>query len=292
MSWGAVAVGGATLASGVMGAQAAGAAGAAAGAQNAAAIARAKEATDYSKDLEKRVNSASDMSPQELQAYESSLAAAQKTVDSDMKMLDAIDPALMEASTQALSLLRGQDASSLAPIRNQRAQQRSQLLRTLREQLGPGAETSSAGIKALNQFDTETSTMMANAQQSMLGGLLGTAQQQRAQGANGIATLTSVGGMFGNATQRKAGNMLAAGQNTTNAILGTGQGVVDSAGAGYVGQQAQAQGLASMFGNLANTGMTMYGSGMFGGGNTPAPVGGVSATPFTYSSPTFGQIGQ
>jgi hypothetical protein len=232
--------------------------------------AAAQRAVKYGKELEGRVKSAAEMTPQELRAFEQSLAGSEKLVSADLKLLESIDPALMEASQQALSLLRGQDASSIAPIRNQRKQQRSELVRTLRQQLGPGAETSSAGIKALNQFDLETSSLMSTTQQGALNTLLGSAQAQRAQTGVGLGALQSAGQQFGNVASRVAGSTLAAGQATLGAL----SGAVQTAGAPFAAAAARGQQMSALGGQVMGIGGNLLGRGLFGNGNsgdTPFP---------------------
>lgn len=234
----------------------------AAGASAAAQAAQAQRIEAYGQGLETRVNDAAKMSPQELMAYEKSLNAASQTVDADSKMLAAVDPALLEASSQALSLIRGQDAAALTPIRNQRTQQRDQLLRTLRQQLGPGAETTSAGMKALSQFDMETSSLLSQTQQSTLGMFLSSAQNQRNQIGNNIGTLQNAGSAFGNASSRQANYMLNAGQSTMNAM----GGVMQTAGSPFVSAMVQGQGQQAMGNQFLGIGTNLLGQGLLGGG--------------------------
>lgn len=97
------------------------------------------------------------------------LAAQERSLARQEQLVAQIDPTIIEASQQALKLLRGESSSTLAPMQAQRAQQRQKLLNSLREQLGPGAETSSIGQQALSQFDLESQGLTAQAQQSALG---------------------------------------------------------------------------------------------------------------------------
>jgi len=97
------------------------------------------------------------------------------------QLISQIDPTIIEASQQALKLLRGEQSSALNPLKNQRDQQRQRLLNSLREQLGPGAETSTAGIQALTKFDSETDSLFAGAQQQALSNLGGVSSQFSAQ---------------------------------------------------------------------------------------------------------------
>jgi hypothetical protein len=99
------------------------------------------------------------------------LANQEKNLVRQEQLIAQIDPTVIEASQQALRLLKGERSSALGPAEQQRSQQRQKLLNNLRERLGPGAETSTAGLQALNRFDSETSQFLAGQQQSALAGL-------------------------------------------------------------------------------------------------------------------------
>lgn len=159
--------------------------------------------------------------PHEIQALEAALKQQEQTVAREQKLIEAVDPAIMEAGAQAYQLLKGQEASTLGPIQRQRARQRDQLRETLRRQLGPGFETSSAGIEAMSRFDTQTSDVMANAQQNAVGQLLQVSQNAAGMGrsaqAQATAGMTQVGGMFGTIAQRGfQGEQLAQNLNMQN----------------------------------------------------------------------------
>jgi len=274
MSWGVVAVGGTMVAGQYLAQEGANrsarAAGSAAEAQLAEARRQSQRAEQLGADLQTQVRDLSAATPQELAAFERSIQSASNLVARDKKLLDAIDPALMEASTQALQLLRGDDAAALGPVKAQRAMQRQQLLRTLREQMGPGAETSSAGQKALQQFDMETSTLMNQVQQGTLSMLLGSAQNQRAQSTQSTGTevnaFQNAGIGYGNITNRQTQAALSAGVATLGAVTGTGQSIVQSAGAPFVAAQLQGQSQQAMGNQLTNVGATMGMYGMMNGG--------------------------
>ena len=111
------------------------------------------------------------MTTQGLLNYDKALQASDRNLQRQEQMIAQIDPTVLEASKQALKLLKGESAPALAPAQQQRQMQRQQLLNTLREQLGPGAETSTAGIQALNRFDSETNSLLGQQQQSALQGI-------------------------------------------------------------------------------------------------------------------------
>lgn len=237
------------------------AAGRAAGRAAEAQLAESRRVEDFGKNLMTSVADLSRATPAELTAYERSLDSASNLVQRDSKLLEAIDPALLEASNQALSLIRGQDAAALAPLRKEREAQRSNLLRSLREQLGPGAESSTIGMRQLQKFDMDTASLLNNTQQSTLNMFLNSAQTQRAQVPGNTASLLSVGSGFG----RIADRGLNAGTATMNAM----NGVASNAGAPFVGEQVAAQGLGSMFNQVAQVGGTMLGRSLFGPDKTP-----------------------
>lgn len=193
-------------------------------------------------------------SPQELQALTKSLEQQSSALERQSQLFASIDPAVLEASQQALKLMQGEEARSLGPLKNQRAQQRQALLDRLREQLGPGAETSTAGMQALNQFDQESAMVMNNAQQQSLSQLFGMAQSGATsrgalnEGAQGIA---NIGNAFGNANARSNQTKLGAlaGMQNNNAMIQRGfetlvnaqGGFAAGAGAQYVGDQLRGQ---------------------------------------------------
>lgn len=200
------------------------AAGRAARAQERAALSQQR----FARETQDRAIELAD-SPQELRALESSLAQQEQAVQRQATLFSALDPAVLEASEQALALLQGEDAKALDPIRRQRQRQRQQLLNTLREQLGPGAETSSAGQKAIQNFDFETSQQLAGAQQSSLGQLFEIGQSgavNRGQLGQGIGQIASIGQAFGNVAGRKVGALTG----TSPFVAQAGQAVVGSAG--------------------------------------------------------------
>jgi hypothetical protein len=100
------------------------------------------------------------------------LQAQERQVQRQEELAKTINPALIEQGKQYAALHQGKSAPALSNLQNQRAIQRQQLVGQLQQQLGPGAETSTAGMQALNQFDQETSNQTSQAQQQYTG-LLG-----------------------------------------------------------------------------------------------------------------------
>lgn len=233
-------------------------AGRAAQAQQQAALDLQNRALEFAQTSQQNAVSAA-QSPQELAALGQAYGAQQKQLSSDQQLLASIDPTIMEASKQALSLLRGDTAQSVAPELQARQAQRMKLLNNLRSQIGPGAETSSAGQQALNQFDMQTNQLQSQLQQGSLGQLLGVSLSGRPNVNADIAGIGNIAQGYGNAASRLTNAYLGSGQNLLNAFTSTGQNVVNSAGAQFVGGQLQGQAQQSIFNALGNAAATGVG---------------------------------
>ena len=114
---------------------------------------------------------------QYLSQAESNYQQQYQRIQEQERYLKSFDQTFQQAGQQALQLLQGQEAAVLAPLRRQRDIQREQLRSRLRQQLGPGFETSSAGAQALNQFDVQSQDFFTQAQQSTLDRFMGYSQQ-------------------------------------------------------------------------------------------------------------------
>jgi hypothetical protein len=192
--------------------------------------------------------------------FEKELGQLDKNLKRSEDLISQIDPTIIEASQQALKLLRGEDAGVTAPLKRQRETQRQRLLNSLREQLGPGAETSTAGIQALTRFDAETDSLFSNAQQNAIQGLGNTAGQFNAVRPD----------MF-----RDAMGKVQIGQGNANILNQAGQNVIDSAGAEFTEGTIRGQNNAAFGRSMLGFGASMLGSFMGGsGGGTPKPSGG------------------
>lgn len=173
-------------------------------------------------------------SPQQLQALDAGLKAAQTQVDFDLKQLAAVDPAIMEASKQVLDLLQGKQAAVNDPAMKQRAGQRQQLVDSLRAQYGPGAESSSIGQRALQQFDQQSDVMFQQNQQNTLGNMMGIATTKT--GGVGFGQLMGAAQGYGSYQDRQ---LQAEGMGTQGILQGM-SGEVQSAGTPYVGEMLRA----------------------------------------------------
>lgn len=214
------------------------------------------------------------MTPQELAEIDRNSKLISSDIARKEKILASVDPALIEAGTQALQLLRGEEAKTLAPIRDERARQRKSLEDRLRSQLGSGFESSTAGLQALNEFDRQTSQVMAGAQEQSLQTLLGATQN--------IANISALTPDI-YASQSLATLMGANRQLSVNAILGTQvkPTAITEAGAPFATAAAQAANSSRMWGNVGNIGGALLGAsagGAFGGG-----AAATTATPYAGS---------
>lgn len=165
------------------------------------------------------------------------------------ELLKAVDPALIEAGQQALGLLRGEDAKSLEPVKRQRTRQRQLLENQLREQLGSGFSTSSAGFEALNRFDEQSADVLAGAQERTLNQLLGTARAVRPSQSELVGLAGAPLAAQQNIAQRRVG-----------AILGTP--TVGTAGGEHVGAFAGAQNTQNIFSGIAGLAGNVIGAGI------------------------------
>lgn len=183
--------------------------------------------------------------------FDQAIKSQEKHLSRQEQMISQIDPTIIEASQQALKLLRGEDAGVTAPLKRQRDNQRQKLLNSLREQLGPGAETSTAGIQALTRFDAETDSLFANAQQQAIQGLGSTAGQFNALRPNMLGEAQGLAGLgqgrYGIAADR------------ARLLQTSGQNVIDSAGAEHVAAGIRGQGQSALGGSIMGFGASMLG---------------------------------
>lgn len=245
------------------------AAGDAANAQAAMAAQTRDAILGYSKTAGNNALDLSAASPQELNALGNSYSAAYQGLQQQQKLFAAIDPALMEASKQALTILRGGQAQMNQPMMDVRNQQRSQLINSLKANYGPGAETTQAGMQALSNFDMQTQSMFQQNQQNSLGQLMGIANNPNSGAGldRSTSVMGNVAGQYGALQQRQANTQLNVMNSTLGALAGSSQQMINTAGSQYVGQGLMGQGLSS----LGNLGMQIGGNmmGRSAGGFTP-----------------------
>ena len=214
-------------------------------AQAAGGAARAAEAQARANRAElakegKRLVDLAGPSVTELSAVDASLAAGEKQIAADEKLFASIDPSLLEASNQVLNILKGGQSSAGGAFDSQRAIQRQKLLASLREQLGPGAETSTAGIQALTRFDSETGQLAAGVRESSLNnlmGLIGTGRSIADRGRSAQSMQASF-----DLKNSLVGRQLQAGQLNLNALMGGNQDVMNTVGSQYTEQLIRGRG--------------------------------------------------
>lgn len=195
-----------------------------------------------------------------LLAFDRDIKNQEKNLSRQEQLISQLDPTIIEASQQALRLLRGESSSTLAPIQQQRDMQRQKLLNSLRQQLGPGAETSTAGIQALTRFDAETNQLMSAQQQNALGQLGQLSAQFTSQRPDMLREINGLS-QFNQGKSNLSFQQAAA---LSNARLGLQQ----TAGAQYTGDVIRGQQQQALQNQLLG--------GLITGG-TAAATGGMSA---------------
>lgn len=204
-----------------------------------------------------------EMTPQQLAASQEAIHGQEANIQKQESLVSSIDPMLMEAGKQATQLLQGKAAPVLNQMKAQRADQRTQLLDNLRSQLGPGAETSTAGQQALQKFDMETSTQLNGAQQSYLGqmsGMLNQGLQTRPNMAGQYGALDTLGQSLTRPALERAGIS----QSFMPAVGSSFGQSIQSAGAPYMQQLLMAQNRQQVAGSVGKIGGSILG-GAFGG---------------------------
>jgi hypothetical protein len=199
-------------------------------------------------------------------AADKSIAAQDKNISRQEQLISQLDPTIIEASQQALRLLKGESASTLGPLKQQRDQARQKLVNSLREQLGPGAETSTAGIQALTRFDAETSNLFAGAQQAALSNLGNISSQFTSQRPDMLRELQGQHN-FG---QTQSSLLF----NQANVLSGAGNNLINTAGANYVEGTLAGKGQAQLGGQIGQLGGLIMGQGLSGGGGFGSLFGG------------------
>jgi len=166
-------------------------------------------------------------SPQELAALEMQNSAALQNLSRQQRLVESADPAMIEIGKQTLAMLRGdQTAGTVGVANKQRQAQRSQLEAQLRSQLGPGYANTSAGIAALNNFDSQSADLLTTTQQQAINNYLPTLASISGNGyTQSAGLLGNVAGGYANASGRLA-----------NAFAGTSNNVVQTSGGDYARQ--------------------------------------------------------
>jgi hypothetical protein len=226
------------------------------------------------------MGAANQYSVQELNALSQGLEVQQRNIAQQEKLMASIDPTLMEASQQALRLLRGERVDSLTGANSARTQQRQQLQNSLRAQgLGDG---SSAALNALQKFDLGTAQM----EQQQLQTLLGTTLNSRVDLGASAGQLANIGGGFGAIGARNAALLGNVGTTRLGALSGAGQQLIANAGAQFTGTVLQNQARAQYLQNQANQVAGLIGMGIGGlvGGPAGAAMGGKAMAGQSYGN--------
>lgn len=193
---------------------------------------------------------AAEFSEEELAQIEKTIEINDRDLARKERLIDSVDPALMEAGKQALALLQGQEAKTLEPLRRQRAEQRAKLEEQMFSRLGSGWETTTAGQRAINDFDAETAGVVAQEQDRTLGRLLGASQNTRnlANVSGNIAMQGNIFNMQGKAQER-----------TISALIGT---PIENASAPFVGDAVTARMQNDLIGSVIQVGGSIAGKAM------------------------------
>ena len=250
-----------------------------AGAAQNAAMAQQTQAQRAYRETRDIVNPAT---TQGMASLDRDIKNQEKNLARQEQLISQIDPTIIEASQQALRLLRGDKASTLGPLEQQRATARQKLVNQLRTQLGPGAETSSAGIKALTAFDQETSGLFAGAQQQALSNLGGVSSQfssQRPDMLREIQGLSNFGQGKTNLQFQRAA-----------ALSNARQGLMQTAGAQYTGDAIRGQANASFGQAMLGAGAQVFG-GYLGGAGSAAGGAAKAATPGVQAGQSYLNVG-
>ena len=222
---------------------------------------------------------------------EDGLARAADLVQREAKVLDDIDPVIQQSAQNITSLLRGEQATVLKPLRDQRRRQKAKLEQDLRARLGSGFRTSSAGIAALDQFESSNDLLFATAQQQALSNVTQTLQAGTGARANIVNQTTAAFSPFIQAQLGALqGSQAIADRRTRAAGAGAAGSPInfgalsDVAGAQFAGDAIRAETFGQVSGDIADLGASAlsFGVGKPSGAKKPTTsFGDISAGTFT-----------
>lgn len=225
-----------------------------------AAKAQQAAAKKYQQYVQQQTTAATNLvgTPAQMAAHDTALQAQERQVQRQEELAKSINPALIESGKQLKMMLDGSSqAPALKNLSNQRSLQREQLLQSLHEQLGPGAENSSAGQQALQHFDATTADQMSSANQQYTQMLLGSSlQAPGAMNASGVANEQLSGINAQDPNIAKANIMMGgigAGAQANQSVIGT-------SGADQVGKSLLGQSLVGLGGNAMTAAGAYYGN--------------------------------
>lgn len=257
-----------------MGSSAAGAAGSVIGGMADVAAGNASRETAYGlKDNAMRLAAPS---AGEIATMDKMNQAASYNLQRQQAILSSVDPAVMEMGKQTLAMLRGEkETGTNSLMRNQIAQNRQALQDKLQKQLGSGWATSTAGIQAMNQFDTQTADALQANQQNTIGQYMGFMSPFAQQGVQqSFGMYQNLGTMQDNIQKRQIG-----------ALEGFSSNIMNTEGTQYGGQKLLGQTISA---NAVPIGGSLGGlAGLFGGGSPEvnSSSGGVGIKPKFSANP-------
>jgi len=211
-----------------------------------------------------------------------------KQIQSAEEALAAVNPAIVAAGQEAYRLIQGEPSKTLKPLRDTRSRQKIELENALAQRLGPGFRSTAAGIKALNDFDNQTSDALNSAQvgalSTVVNSLQGLSAVSAQQGANAqTGAQSALGGASAIIDAQKG----LVSQQLQPYYLGaqlrpdaSGRGAAQQTLAGVVGNQQAGtiglgQGLASLGGQIGQVALMQ---------SLLVPQGGAGIP--TYQTPT------
>ncbi len=198
------------------------------------------------------------MTPAAMVAHDQALQTQERNVQRQETLVKSLDPMLIDAGKQAKSILDGKSAPVLQNIKDQRSAQRNQMMDNLRSRLGPGAETSSAGMQSMQKFDLDTASMLDGAQQQYLDKVSNISINGAATVGDSLnrvnATLSQINtqGPEVEAARIMAGYAPAEAQ--------AGQGMVNAAGREQMGEVLKAQSSQQFMGQMLQLGGAAIGA--------------------------------
>lgn len=215
--------------------------------------------------------------PAQQAAVDKAMHAQQLNLERQQKLVESINPALLEAGQQMTKLLQGQSAPVLQNLKDQRQTQRQGLLDSLRQQLGPGGETSQMGMNALRKFDADTANQLSGAQQSYLqqvsGLALGGGKTLSDSLGQATSELAKLGDQYGQIGLNKA-NIIQGFSNSTNAAR---QSSVQNAGNSAAGDYLQGAAIKDVAGGIGKLGGALGAIDWGGGSKASPPLPGMSS---------------
>jgi len=221
-----------------------------------------------------------------LSLAERTLRLQDEQLNRDRRLIEAVDPAILETAKQALELLQGKEARTLDPIRGQRDRQRRELESRLRAQLGPGYQTSSAGIQALSRFDEDTANVIAQAQESSTNNLLGATLRAR---PDVLGQIFQGGNLVGNLNQSVFGAQNTIANRQISAINQTS--LTPYAGAPFVEANSRAQATGNLYAGIGGIAERALGYGLGGMSGSGAAASSAGAYAGGYKAPTGYTLG-